>query len=159
MAHPDAVVVYGPMQREDPAGRSLGMLGSAFDRRRLLYSHQMIPQPSAFFSRTGVLAAGELDESLRYSMDYDLLLRLTGAGRTLMIPEPLAVATIHAEAKTTRDRAIAAVETNRVRRRYARGAGSLLVRIQPLLSWSYHRLPAVIRRLVDRLRPRRVYAD
>lgn len=157
--HPDAALVYGPMRREDPDGRSLGMLGAAFSRRVLLYSHQMIPQPSAFFRRAGVEAAGPLDESLHYSMDYDFLLRLTSVGATMMIPETLAVATIHAEAKTTRDRAVAAVETNRVRRRYARGAGWLMVRVQPLLSWSYHRLPSVLRRFVDRLRPRRVYDD
>jgi glycosyltransferase involved in cell wall biosynthesis len=155
--HPGAALVYGQMRREDPDGRPLGTLGSAFDRRRLLYSHQMIPQPSAFFRRAGVEAAGPLDESLHYSMDYDFLLRLTSVGPTVMIPEPLAVATIHAQAKTTRDRAAAAAETNRVRRRYARGAGWLLVRLQPLLSWSYHRLPSAMRRLVDRLRPRRVY--
>ncbi len=159
MEHPDAILIYGPMRREDPDGRSLGTLGSPFDRRRLLYSHQMIPQPSAFFRRAGVLAAGQLDESLHYSMDYDFLLRLTNAGPTVMIPEPLAVATIHPEAKTTRDRAIAAAETNRVRRRYARGAGWILVRIQPVGSWVYHRLPAPIRRLVDRVRPRRVYGE
>lgn len=155
--HPDAAIVYGPMRREDPDGRSLGNLGSAFNRRRLLYSHQMIPQPSAFFRRSAVEAAGELDESLHYSMDYDFLLRLTRVGAAVMLPEPLAVATIHAEAKTTRDRALAAVETNQVRRRYARGAGWLFVRLQPLLSWSYHRLPLAVRRGVDRLRPRRVY--
>ena len=158
LEHPDAALVYGPMRREDPDGRSLGTLGSPFDRRRLLYSHQMIPQPSAFFRRAGVEAAGPLDESLHYSMDYDFLLRLTSLGPTVMIAQPLAVATIHAEAKTTRDRAEAAAETNRVRRRYARGAGWLLVRLQPVMSWTYHRLPSAARRLVDRLRPRRVFA-
>ena len=157
LQQPGAALVYGLVRREDPDGRSLGTVGSAFRWQTLLYSHQMIPQPSAFFRRSAVEAAGLLDESLHYSMDYDLLLRLTRAGPAVMVPTPLAVATIHGEAKTTRDRAAAAAETNRVRRRYARGAGLVFVRLQPLLSRSYRRLPSAARTIVDRLRPQRVF--
>ena len=159
LQQPDAALVYGLVRREDPDGGSLGRVGSAFRWPTLLYSHQIIPQPSAFFRRSAVEAVGLLDESLHYSMDYDFLLRLTRAGRTVMVPTPLAVATIHPGAKTTRDRAAAAAETNRVRQRYARGAGLVFVRLQPLLSRSYHRLPSAARTIVDRLRPQRVYQD
>ena len=157
--HPKAVLVYGQTQLVDPDGLLLGTVGSAYRQRTLLYSHQLIPQPSSFFRRSAVEAVGLLDESLHYSMDLDLLLRLSRMARPLMLQQTLAEATIHAEAKTTRDRAIAVAETYRVRRRYVRGLGTLLVRVQPGLSWVFSRMPDWMRRTVNRVRPRRVYED
>lgn len=157
--HREADLIYGLTQRVDADGNPMGTVGSAFHWRTLLYSHQVIPQPSAFFRRSAVDAVGPLDESLHYSMDYDFFLRLTRLGPALMLPRPLAVATIHDDAKTTRDRATAAAETHRVRKRYARGLGAAVVRVQPALSWAFHRMPAPARAVVSRLRPRRVYED
>jgi glycosyltransferase involved in cell wall biosynthesis len=157
--HPEAVLVYGQTLRVDPDGRSLGTMGSAFRHRILLYSHQLIPLPSAFFRRSAVEAVGLLDESLDYSMDLDLFLRLAPIAPPLMLQLTLAEATIHADAKTTRDRAIAAAETHRVRLRYAHGVGALLVRVQPGLSWLFSRMPAWMRSALNRVRPRRVYKD
>lgn len=157
--HREADLIYGLTQRVDADGNPMGTVGSAFQWRTLLYSHQVIPQPSAFFRRSAVDAVGPLDESLHYSMDYDFFLRLTRLGPALMLPRPLAVATIHDDAKTTRDRATAAAETHRVRKRYARGLGAAVVRMQPALSWAFHRMPAPARAVVSRLRPRRVYED
>lgn len=157
--HREADLIYGLTQRVDADGNAMGTVGSAFQWRTLLYSHQVIPQPSAFFRRSAVDAVGPLDESLHYSMDYDFFLRLTRLRPALMLPRPLAVATIHDDAKTTRDRATAAAETHRVRKRYARGLGAAVVRMQPALSWAFHRMPAPARAVVSRLRPRRVYED
>ena len=157
--HPDAVLIYGLTQRIDADGTPLGTIGSAYNRRTLHYSHQQIPLTSAFFRRSAVEAAGLLDESLHYSMDLDLFLRLTLMAPPVMLNRTLAEATIHAEAKTTRDADIAAGETHLVRRRYARGPGALLVRLQPVFSWTFHRMPAWLRAVVNRLRPRRVYED
>jgi glycosyltransferase involved in cell wall biosynthesis len=159
MEHPDAVLIYGQTQRIDADGMPLGTIGSAFRRRTLLYSHQLIPLTSAFFRRSAVEAVGLLDESLHYSMDLDLFLRLTSIAPPVMLNRTLAEATIHADAKTTRDRDIAGGETHRVRLRYARGVGALLVRLQPILSWTFHRMPGWLRSAVNRLRPRRVYED
>lgn len=155
----EASLIYGLTRRVDADGRPMGTVGSAFSWRKMLYSHQVIPQPSAFFRRAAVEAAGPLDESLHYSMDYDFLLRLAREGPVRMIPRPLAGATIHADAKTTRDRGAANAETHRVRLRYARGAGALVVRLQPALSRAFHLLPAPARAIVNRVRPRRVYDD
>lgn len=155
----ESSLIYGLTQRVDADGRPMGTVGSEFRWRTLLYSHQIIPQPSAFFRRSAVDAVGPLDESLHYSMDYDFLLRLARHGPARMLPRPLAGATIHEDAKTTRDRAAAAAETHRVRKRYARGLGAVAVRLQPLFSWAFHRMPAPARALVNRVRPRRVYED
>jgi glycosyltransferase involved in cell wall biosynthesis len=157
--HPEAVIVYGQTRRVDAEGHSLGTMGSAFRHRTLLYSHQLIPLPSAFFRRSAVEAVGMLDESLHYSMDLDLLLRLAPIAPPLMLQLTLAEATIHADAKTTRDRGIAAAETHRVRLRYARGVGALLVRAQPGLSWVFSQMPAWMRSALKRVRPQRVYED
>jgi len=60
--HPKAVLVYGQTQLVDPDGLLLGTVGSAYRQRTLLYSHQLIPQPSSFFRRSAVEAVGLLDE-------------------------------------------------------------------------------------------------
>jgi glycosyltransferase involved in cell wall biosynthesis len=157
--HPDALFAYGRTRRVDGEGLPLGTIGSAFRHRTLMYSHQLIPQASAFFRRSAIEAVGLLDESLHYSMDLDLFLRLTRMAPPLMLQQVLAEATIHAEAKTTRDVAIAARETHLVRLRYARGVGALLVRVQPGLSLLYSRMPAWMQSTLNRVRPRRVYQD
>jgi len=159
LEHPEAVLIYGRTQRIDAEGVPLGTIGSAYNRRTLHYSHQQIPLTSAFFRRSAVEAVGLLDEALHYSMDLDLFLRLTRLAPPVMLDRTLAEATIHADAKTTRDRDIAAGETHIVRRRHARGAGALLVRLQPGFSWTFRRMPAWVRSAVNRLRPRRVYED
>jgi len=155
--HPDAVLVYGRMQRVDPDGRDLGTMGSDYRPRTLLYSHQVIPMPSTFFRRSAVEKVGMIDESLHYSMDLDLILRLTRLAEPVMLPQTLALATIHADAKTTRDQEVAAGETHRVRMRYAHGLGALFVRAQPGMSWAFHHLPAWLRGALNRVRPRRVF--
>jgi len=156
---PDASVVYGQTQRVDADGRQIGTIGSPFHWRTLLYSYQVIPQPSAFFSRTALDAAGPLDESLRFSMDYDLLLRLVRKDHPIMLPTALAGTTIHDDAKTTLHAAAARRETHQVRLRYARGLGAVLVQIQPALLGGFHRLPRILREMLRRLGPRRVYQD
>jgi glycosyltransferase involved in cell wall biosynthesis len=159
LEHAETAIVYGQTRRVDVDGRPLGIMGSPYKARTLLYSHQLIPLTSAFFRRSAVEAVGSLDESLHYSMDLDLFLRLTRSVPPVMIDGVLAEATIHADAKTTRDRSIAAAETHRVRLRYARGPGALLVRVQPILSRAFHRMPGWMRSGMNRLRPRRVYED
>jgi glycosyltransferase involved in cell wall biosynthesis len=158
-AHPEADLIYGLMRRVDGDGKPMGMVGSSFSWRTMLYSHQVIPQPSAFFRRSAVDDVGLLDESLHYSMDYDFFLRLARGRRALMLPRPLAVATVHGDAKTTRDRAEAGAETHRVRKRHARGLGAVLVRLQPAFAGAFRRMPAPARALIGRLRPRRVYEE
>jgi glycosyltransferase involved in cell wall biosynthesis len=154
--HPSAALVYGRMRRVDAEGASLGIVGSEFKWATMLYSHQVIPQPAAFFSRAAVEQVGPLDERLHYSMDYDFLLRLAPVAKPILIPTVLAGATVHGEAKTTRDRAKAEAETHEVRRRYARGLGRIVVAAQPPLSAVFRRLPRALRGTVGGLRPRQI---
>ena len=157
--HPEASVIYGRSQRVDPDGRPVGTIGTPYQWRTLLYSYQVIPQPSAFFSRAAVESAGPLDETLAFSMDYDFLLRLVRISDPIMLPTMLAGTTIHDHAKTTLHAADARRETHQVRRRYARGLGAVLVGVQPGLLRAFHRLPRGLRAMLRRLGPRRVYDD
>ena len=60
-----------------------------------------IPQPSAYFRRQAYEAAGRLDHSLRWTLDYDLWIRLAEHGQMIYIPENLAQLRIYPEAKTS----------------------------------------------------------
>jgi glycosyltransferase involved in cell wall biosynthesis len=156
-ANPEVALLYGTCECVDAEGRRIGYLGTSMNRRTLLLSRQIIPQPSAFFGRHAVEEVGIVDEELRYSFDYDFLLRLTAkANQVEYTPRPLAAFTIHADAKTTRDVQPAKQETYLVRMRYAHGLDRLIVRAQPLASRLYHVLPPRVRRAVDQLRPRQV---
>ena len=156
--HPDTAILYGSCERVDANGRRSGYLGMAFSRRALLYSHQIVPQPSAFFSRSAVGDAAPLREELVYSFDYDLILRIARSNRPIVyVDRPLAAFTVHRDAKTTRHRDLAKRETHLVRRRYATGPGRLVIACQPMVSAIYQALPRGIRRGVDLLRARRIH--
>jgi glycosyltransferase involved in cell wall biosynthesis len=154
--HPDRGFVYGRCRLVDPDGAPLGITGSPFSRRGLLLSHQMIPQPAAFLRRSLVQRAGFVNPQLRYSMDYDLFVRASAIERPVFLPRILAEATIHPDAKTRRDAAPAMEETRALRRRHARGVERLLVKLQPLSSAIYHRLPEGLRGAIARVRPVRI---
>jgi glycosyltransferase involved in cell wall biosynthesis len=154
--HPETRLLYGTCERVDPQGHSLGFVGSPFRMRDLLFSRQIIPQPSAFLHRELISAVGPLDPALRYSMDYDLFLRATQRSTPVFVDRPLAGATIHPRAKTTADRDPAYRETHRLRLKHSSGLGRLFVRFQPVQSWVYRRLPSPLRRSIDAFRPHRV---
>ena len=61
-------------------------------RRHL--THNFVSAPSTFFRRDAFEAAGRMDLSLRYSMDYDLYLRLGRQHRPVVLREPLAAFTM-----------------------------------------------------------------
>jgi len=77
---PDAVLVYGDYYVVDGAGNRELKRKVSFDFSICLYAYLMIPQPSAFWTRDVYEAVGGIDRRLRYSMDYDLFLRI-GHGR------------------------------------------------------------------------------
>lgn len=156
---PDETFVYGQVELVDTAGRPLGRIGEPFRRRTLLFSRNVVPQPAAFVRRSALVQAGSLDRDLHFAMDLDLWLRLAQIRAPVYVDRPLAGATVHAEAKTTRDRDPMARERQAVRMRHARGAERAVVALQPVASAAYWRLPEPARSLIDRVRPRRHRAD
>ncbi|HVI94362.1 MAG TPA: glycosyltransferase family 2 protein [Anaeromyxobacter sp.] len=88
--------------------------------RRLL-ARNFIPQPAVFFRRELLEAAGPLDESLRYAMDYDLWLRFARLAEPVFVPRPLAAFRWHARSVTGAGYARGAWECLAIARRRARG--------------------------------------
>jgi glycosyltransferase involved in cell wall biosynthesis len=91
---PEAAVVYGHGSAADADGRPLGQRFRApipFDLRRLLFVCDTLAQPSCFLRRDAALAAGGLDETLHWAMDWDLYLRLALRFRFVPVDRALAV--------------------------------------------------------------------
>jgi GT2 family glycosyltransferase len=100
-ARPEAAVIYGNCHLIDRAGTyAADGYAEAYERQRLLRQANPIPQPSAFFRRRLVQAAGGLDENLHFAMDYDLWLRLGLMGPMVYIPEVCSKIRIHQNVKT-----------------------------------------------------------
>jgi len=86
---PDASFYYGNGWRVDEADqcKSSFFPGNqvCFDRTGLIYGLNHILQPSTFINRSCLLKAGDLNSALRYGMDTDLWIRLSG----IASPEPV----------------------------------------------------------------------
>ena len=151
-SHPETLMLYGRCQVVDADGRPLGVIGDPFDMRRILRGDDMIPQPSAFVRRAAWEKAGAIDESLRYSMDYDFFIRVARLAPPVFAERLMSAFTVHQRAKTTQDRATARQETFRVASRYATGSGQLLLSMLALRARVYHQLPVRLRQRLDGLR-------
>ncbi len=150
--HPDSAVVYGRCWFVDADGKRIRSVGSPFSGWRFAATLQTVPQPALFVRRSAWEQTGPLDESLRYAMDYDFFLRLFERFRPSFLDADLAAATIHRAAKTTADRAVAKREAIRVAQDHASGPMKLAVRLIDAGATLYHRLPRVLRSLLDAIR-------
>lgn len=101
-AHPDVDLIYGDVVFIDSDGRPLAIdvlpRFNIEDLKRVC----VIPQQAAFWRRSAYEAAGGIDTSFQFALDYDLFLRLASGGRVLHVPRLMATFRHHAEAKTTR---------------------------------------------------------
>ena len=97
-------IAYGNGQRVDVDGKSIGPYNSRrIDRVEQIVMHpaSFVLQPSLLFRRQLFLDVGGVDEQLRYTMDYELWIRMFGAARaTKYIPETVAYARYHTDAKS-----------------------------------------------------------
>lgn len=101
-AHPEAAAVYGEGYRLDEDGRNLGRFPftEPFNLWKLVHLVDYVLQQSLFMRRDAVAEAGYLDETLRYTLDWDLLIRL-GKRRPLhYTPEFLGAIREHPSAKS-----------------------------------------------------------
>ena len=107
---PNAVIFSHPVWIVSPRGRRLGLSTNplppsppchegAYVAERLLVQNWMA-MPAPVFNRRAALAAGGMDESLLYTADWDLWLKLIDAGRLFYSPKPLAEFRIHLGAQT-----------------------------------------------------------
>jgi GT2 family glycosyltransferase len=116
---PDVAVVYGHCTYIDGDGRPLWVSRAGRLAPRLLaFGPNLIPQPGLLFRVADFHAVGGLDESLRYTMDLDLLLRLTQRGRFVDLGVPVSAFRWHADSLTVGDRTASLDEAQAVKRRY-----------------------------------------
>lgn len=103
-SRPDAGMVYAGGYYTDEKGNILDKHPpEPFDREKLA-SSGFVFQPSTFFRREVFFEAGGLDESLHYTMDHDLWLRICERHKVAHIEEFLSTYRIHGESKTMADR-------------------------------------------------------
>jgi len=100
--YPDLDLVYGRCSYIDAKGNFTGPYRSLDFNHNHLLNHDsgMIPQASCFFTSRVINKTGGLDESLHYSMDYDLWLRISKQGKCLHIPDVLSKFRKHDGCKT-----------------------------------------------------------
>ena len=98
--HPDTDLVYGKGHYIDVRGEIIGRYpAEPFDYGKLAMFN-FICQPAAFFRKKAYDEVGGLDRGLRYTMDYELWIRLAATCRVGYLPEFLATYRLHEESKT-----------------------------------------------------------
>ena len=104
LEHPECGAVYGEGYQIDGESnvKSRFEHTQPFDLWKLTYLSDYILQQTAFFRRSVFEEVGYLDESLFYSMDWDILTRIGKAHMLGYIPRFLGALREHGEAKTSK---------------------------------------------------------
>jgi len=111
--HPDAALLFGPARLIGASGRDLGGWNPPFAPglleprrfREILLVQNSLAIPAPVFRREAYLAAGGLDETLWYTPDWELWLKLGSQGPVVFDPRPTTAFRIHPASQTmTRSR-------------------------------------------------------
>jgi glycosyltransferase involved in cell wall biosynthesis len=119
-AHPKHIWATGGLREVDHQGRLKRVIGVRRYSRQRLLRNNIILHPATFVRREALARAGGFDPTLRYTMDYDLWLRLAGFGPPVAINQVLTNFRVHAGSISCANRAAVLVEEHQVRLRYLR---------------------------------------
>ncbi len=97
--HPQAGLVYGNVLSADADGRAFNIQNFRQQGLTDLMAFQIISQPAVFMRRSVLEQAGFLDPSYHLLLDHQLWIRMARLAPMIYIPETLAVARYHADAK------------------------------------------------------------
>jgi glycosyltransferase involved in cell wall biosynthesis len=126
-ADPHVDIVYGDGLRVDIAGKPIGPYHAApyVDPATLVACPlTFVLQPCLVFKRSLYLAVGGLDETLHYTMDYDLWLRMFPAAKAVRkLDAVIASARYHSDAKSVAAMGKQIREAYEVKRAHARRLG------------------------------------
>lgn len=103
-AHPEVGLVYSDVDSIDANGELFNRMH--YDQWQLvdLMTLKILGQPSVFFRRSALEAAGELDTSYHYLLDHHLWLRMAVKTQMQYVPKQVwAAARMHAGAKNVSD--------------------------------------------------------
>ena len=114
MRHKEAAVVYGRSDVFDELGVPVGRVhGRPFQLHELIEGRNPVAQPSAFIRRANLNGCG-LDESLHFTMDYDLWLRVGTQAEVVYVDEIWSRFRYHSRSKSGLGRFPFIEETHRV---------------------------------------------
>jgi GT2 family glycosyltransferase len=114
-----AVAAFGACTYIDEQGRELWVSRAGRAAAWLLpWGPDLVPQPGMLFRLADFRAVGGLDETLRFAMDLDLLLKLRRRGRLVAVDRPVSSFRWHASSLTVSDRTASLAESEQVKRRY-----------------------------------------
>jgi hypothetical protein len=118
-AHPKVDVVYGHRVMIDEHDRQIGSWVMPRHDDQELAMLDFVPQETLFWRRTAWEAAGgQIDPSLRFAIDWDLLLRLRDSGAKMVrLPRFLGAFRVHEEQKTAMWNDQCLIECDALRRR------------------------------------------
>jgi glycosyltransferase involved in cell wall biosynthesis len=120
--HPEVDVLYGHRVIINSQGEEIGRWVLPPHDADVLSWADYVPQETMFWRRRiWENVGGEVDETFRFALDWDLLLRFRDAGaRFVRVPRFLGAFRVHDEQKTSRElKDLGAREMNRLRERYA----------------------------------------
>ncbi len=153
-SHPKASVLTGGAYAIDCTGthvRGFGTLtrgiSATYDRFRF-YGQDNVFQPATFWRREAYEAAGGIDRSLQFIMDYDLFTRLARRSTFSVVPDFLAAFRLHDASKSATLQHLRRQECLKFARRY--GVDRYSPRTRCFLYWWY-RIPALARKLCWRV--------
>jgi glycosyltransferase involved in cell wall biosynthesis len=121
--HPEVDVLYGHRAIINSLGEEIGRWVLPPHDADVLSWADYVPQETMFWRRRiWEKVGGEVDETFRFALDWDLLLRFREAGaRFARVPRFLGAFRVHDEQKTSRElKDLGAREMNRLRERYTR---------------------------------------
>lgn len=112
--NPDAVMVYGDVQSIDQNGKVINEMRYGDWQIEDLMQFNIIGQPAVFLRMQIVKALGGLDTSYHYLMDHHMWLRMAMEGDMIHLPEFLAQARFHEDAKNVAQAANFGIEALRL---------------------------------------------
>lgn len=120
--HPDVGAVYGEGYLIDRDGKVTSRFPATepFNLWKLVYLSDYILQQTVYFRKTVLDEVGDLDESLYWGMDWDILIRIGKKYPMHYIPEYMGALREHDEAKTFSGGAARFRELARVMRRHGK---------------------------------------
>jgi glycosyltransferase involved in cell wall biosynthesis len=145
--HPDIDIVYGHRIYIDEEGYDIGRCVLPAHNSEMLKWADYVPQETMFWRRRVWDKVGPFNESYRYALDWDFILRAQAEGfKFLRLPRFLACFRVHGAQKTTALRDVGKREMNLLREQYlghrpsgaeiARTIKGYLIR-QLFYHWSY----------------------
>ncbi len=120
-ARPAAQWLFGRCESVYDGRRELNKFEAKPCTRENLIRRNLVPHPATFVRRNAMLKVGLFDTSLKYTMDYDMWLRLVELGEPIQLEDYLSAFRFHEGSASTKNAWKAHFEEMKVRMRHIHG--------------------------------------